>query len=63
MYLDMELLALMLKNYKRLYIEDMHRQQANEDSIKWVVDTDIDPAIAWAESRAETEEEVRKQFE
>lgn len=60
--MDMELLALMLENYKRLYIEDMRRQQASEYSTQYVVENDIEPAIAWAERCAEVHAEVARQF-
>ena len=62
MYLDMGLLALMLKNYKRLYIMHEREVDIDESVIQQVVKSDIDIAIEWAESRAIAEEEVRMQF-
>lgn len=61
--MDYELLAMMLENYKRLYIEDMRNMQMSEDVIQNVVKSDIDTAIAWAERRAEVDAEVAAQFE
>ena len=63
MYLEMDLLVLMLENYKRLYIEDMRKRGIKEEIIQNVVHSDIDRAIAWADSRAIAEAEIAEQFE
>lgn len=61
--MDMELLALMLENYKRLYIMHEREVDTEEEFIQHVVKTDIDPAISWAERCAEVHAEVARQFE
>lgn len=62
-FMDYELLAMMLENYKRLYIEDRRKQGYKEDTINHVIEYDINPAIAWAERRAEYDAEIEAQFE
>ena len=61
-FMDYELLALMLKNYRRLYI--MHEREVDTDEkfIQHVVETDIDPAIEWAEQRVQVDKEVEDMF-
>jgi hypothetical protein len=62
-FMDYELLALMLKNYKRLYIADGRRVGDKEDWLQHIVTHDIEPAIAWAERRAEYDAELTARFD
>ena len=61
--MDYELLALMLENYKRLFIAHGREVDDEEEDIQYIVETDIEPAIDWARRGAELEYEARREYE
>jgi len=61
--MDYELLALMLENYKRLYIKDERERGSSETFIQHVVETDIEHAIEWAKRGAILDYEERRTYE
>ena len=61
--MDYDLLALMLKNYKKLYLEHGRNIGDKEEWLQHIVMYDIDPAIEWAERRAEYDAELTARFD
>ena len=60
--MDYDLLAIMLENYKRLFIAHGREVGDEEEDIQYIVRVDIDPAIDWAERRAKIDVEVEEEF-
>ncbi len=61
--MDYDLLAIMLENYKRLFIAHGREVGDEEEDIQYIVRVDIDPAIDWARRGAELEYETRREYE